>query len=60
MGELVFVRRGDGSWSSVFKNTRVTIRFELSVNGTAMTGRILEVPSERIIRRMSLRRVGGG
>lgn len=59
MGELVFGRRGDGSWSSVFKNTRVTIRFELSVNGTAMTGRILDVPSERIIRRISLRRLGG-
>ena len=57
MGELVFVRHADGSWSAALQGSRVPGRVELAINGIAMTGRLLELPSERVIRRMSLRRV---
>jgi hypothetical protein len=57
MYELPFVQAADGSWSAEFRNSRVHGRWVVRVTGQGMTGRLLDLPSERVVRRMALRRV---
>jgi len=56
MGELVFGRGTDGAWHSVLQSPRVQARWTLRVEGTRMSGTLVELPSGRQIRAVSVRR----
>src|SRR6478736_203902 len=57
MGELTFVKQGDGSWVSEFQSPRYHGRWILMIQGDAMTGRLEDLPARTLVRNVSLRRV---
>jgi hypothetical protein len=56
MGEFTFVRGAGNQWSTEFQGGRNPDRWELSVQGDTLTGRLLDLPSGSVVRRVSLRR----
>jgi len=60
MGEFTFVRGAGDQWWAEFQGGRGTGRWELSVQGDTLTGRLLALPSGSVVRRVSLRRRLGG
>jgi hypothetical protein len=56
MGELVFGRQPSGAWSSEFQTPRVRGRWTLTVEGTHMSGGLVDLPSGRQVRAVSLQR----
>lgn len=56
MGELGFGRGPGGAWSSALETPRYHGRWTLRVEGTRMAGTLVDVPSGRQIRAVSLRR----
>ena len=57
MGELSFARRSDGVWVADLPAGRAPDRWELSVDGHAMTGRLVSLPDGRLVRRVALQRM---
>ena len=57
MGALDFTRTDDGSWITEFETPRVHARWQLVVNGTAMSGTMELLPSKTVVRRIELKRV---
>jgi hypothetical protein len=47
---------GSHTWQSDFTASTFHGRWEYTVNGSVMTGRLIEIPSRRLVRRVSLRR----
>lgn len=60
MGELTFVKQGDGTWVSEFHGPRYHGRWILVVQGDAMTGRLEDLPARTLVRNVSLQRVKEG
>lgn len=56
MGELTFVKQGDGSWVSEFQSQRYHGRWILEIQGDAMTGRLEDLPARTLVRSLSLHR----
>ena len=47
---------GSHTWQSDFTESTFHGRWEYTVNGSVMTGRLIELPSKRLVRRVSVRR----
>ena len=56
MSEFTFGRGAGDQWSAEFQGGRGAGRWELSVKGDTLTGRLLALPSASVVRRVSLRR----
>lgn len=56
MGESDFVRAADSSWVSELQMGRSPGRIVLRIVGTRMTGTMIDVPTRRTVRTMSLDR----
>lgn len=56
MGELVFGRGPDGEWSSEFNAPHVRDRWTLRVDGTRISGALIEVSTGRQVRAVALQR----
>jgi hypothetical protein len=57
MGELHFAPREQNHWQAVFQTTRVHALWDFTVAGDSMTGTLVDVPTGRLIRRISVRRL---
>jgi hypothetical protein len=57
MGELVFGRGPGGEWSSEFESPRVRVRWTIRVEGTRMSGALIDVASGRQVRAVALQRL---
>jgi len=57
MGELHFGNAGSGTWQAEIQTARYGGRWTLTVEGGQMTGTLVDLPSGRLVRRASLRRV---
>jgi len=58
MNESQFVRGADGSWTAELETPRYHLRLVIAVERDVMKGRLLDLPDQVLVRRMSLRRVG--
>jgi lysozyme family protein len=47
---------GSRTWQSDFTSSTFHGRWEYTINGGVMTGRLIEVPSKRLVRRVTVRR----
>jgi hypothetical protein len=56
MGELVFGEGPGGEWSSVFQSQRYRGRWTVRVEGSRMSGTLIDLPSGRQVRAVSLQR----
>jgi hypothetical protein len=56
MGELVFGRGPGGEWSSVFQSPRFRARWTVRVEGRRMSGALIDLPSGRQVRAVTLQR----
>jgi hypothetical protein len=56
MSELVFGQGPGGEWSSVFQSQRYRSRWTVRVEGSRMTGALIDLPSGRQVRAVSLQR----
>ena len=57
MGELVFGHGPDGAWSSEFNSPRFRGRWTLRIEGTRMSGALIELPTSRQVRAVALQRL---
>jgi hypothetical protein len=58
MNESQFLRGTDGSWTAELETPRYHLRLVITVEGDVMKGRLMTLPDQVLVRRMSLRRVG--
>lgn len=58
MYQLPFAREADSAWSAEFRSPRGHGRWVLQVRGSLMSGRLLDLPSLKVVREMSLERIG--
>jgi len=58
MNESQFVRGADGSWTAEIETPRYHLRLVIAVERDVMKGRLMTLPDQVLVRRMSLRRVG--
>jgi hypothetical protein len=58
MNESQFVRGADGSWIAELETPQYHLRVVISVEGDVMKGRVMTLPDQVLVRRMSLRRGG--
>jgi hypothetical protein len=58
MGELGYGRGPGGEWSSVLRSPRYQGRWTLRVEGARMSGTLIDLPSGRPVRAVSLQRSG--
>jgi hypothetical protein len=56
MGEFQFGSSSPGTWQSEFQTARYHGRWTLTIEGTQMTGTLVDLPSGRLVRRVSLQR----
>ncbi|HSR92768.1 MAG TPA: hypothetical protein VLK88_15805 [Gemmatimonadales bacterium] len=56
--ESQFVRGTDGSWTAEIETPQYHLRPVITVEGDAMKGRLVTLPDQVLVRRVSLRRVG--
>jgi len=59
MGDLQFGRAGESTWVAEFQTARYHDRWTLTVEGDRVTGTLVDLPSGRLVRNLSLRRVSG-
>lgn len=59
MGDLQFGRAGEGTWLAEFQTARYHDRWTLTLEGDRMTGTLVDLPSGRLVRNLTLRRVSG-
>jgi hypothetical protein len=57
MGDLHFGQAGSGTWQTEIHTGRYGGRWALTVEGGQMTGTLVDLPSGKLVRRVSLRRV---
>lgn len=57
MGELRYGPAGAGTWQAEFRTARVHLRWTLRVEGDQLTGTLVDMPSGKVARTVSLRRV---
>ena len=57
MGEFDYVRGADGVWAAEFRNERVHLRLTLRVSGSTLIGRMVDLPSQGVVRDQKLTRV---
>ena len=57
MGEIVFGEGRAGTWQADLRTARYHDRWSLVVAGDGMTGTLVDLPSGRVVRNVSLRRV---
>jgi len=57
MGELHFGTAGPGTWQADIQTARYSDRWTITVEADQMTGTLVDLPSGRLVRRVSLRRV---
>jgi len=58
MNESQFVRGADGSWTAEIETPRYHLRLVIAVERDVLKGRLMTLPDQVLVRRMSLRRVG--
>lgn len=59
MGDLdLEYRRADSTWFGDFSNSRVRIRWEYRVHGDSLTGRLVDLKSDRVARTVRAARGG--
>ena len=56
MGDLQFGRAGEGTWEAEIQTARYHDRWTLTVEGDHITGTLVDLPSGRLVRNVSLRR----
>jgi hypothetical protein len=57
MNESQFVRGADGWWTAELETPRYHLRLVIAVERDIMKGRLMTLPDQVLVRRMSLRRV---
>jgi hypothetical protein len=57
MGEFDFHRTADSSWVADYQNSRTSIQILLRVRGAQLTGMLMDVPSGRRVRTITLERI---
>ena len=58
MNESQFVRGDDGAWTAELETPRYHLRLVITVERDVMKGRLMTLPDQVLVRRMSLRCVG--